>query len=145
MKINFEQTRANVESAYVNCDCITDYALELIDQLESSSLLDCIDYRNSEHLEKAMLNGADNWHHYSHGGCSLCYNYDIAKELYPDSDYADLENLYYEIAGEDSCSFGEFLLDKQAEKLEEAAELVIQKLEIDEEEDDDENDNKESN
>lgn len=32
-------------------------------------------------LQKILLNGADNWHHYSWAGCSLCYDGQIAERL----------------------------------------------------------------
>ena len=39
------------------------------------------DLRNPNRLEKILLNGADNWHHYSWAGCSLCYDGQIAERL----------------------------------------------------------------
>lgn len=32
-------------------------------------------------FEKILLNGAENWHAYSYGGCALIYDRDIAKTL----------------------------------------------------------------
>ena len=42
------------------------YAVELVEGLESSD-----DLSNERLLEKAMLNGADDWQQYSEGGCAL--------------------------------------------------------------------------
>lgn len=34
-------------------------------------------------FEEWTLNGAENWHHYSWGGCSLVYNVEIIEYIYP--------------------------------------------------------------
>lgn len=47
---------------------------------------DFIDYDNS------LLNGANNWTHYSWSGCGLCYNYDILERLCPASVIKKYEN-----------------------------------------------------
>jgi hypothetical protein len=52
------------------------YVVDLLDNIESDDVLD-----NAQLLKKALLNGADNWRHFSEGGCSLFYNEDIAKRL----------------------------------------------------------------
>lgn len=63
-------------------------------------------------FEKILLNGANNWGHYSWGGCSLCYNYDILTRLCPASIIKKYEN----------CSMvnGVELLDIQARALRQA-------------------------
>ena len=38
-------------------------------------------YDSVAELEKVALNGAKDWKQYSWGGCSLCYNEDIARRL----------------------------------------------------------------
>ena len=43
-------------------------------------------------LEKMMLNGADNWQHFSEGGCSLWYDFDIAKRLCNPSELKRTDN-----------------------------------------------------
>lgn len=53
------------------------YAYDMFDALDEVPTL--------EKLEKALLNGADNWHHYAWSGCGTCYNYDIVKNLFPPS------------------------------------------------------------
>ena len=60
---------------------VLEYAEELLD-----SLFECAEYDgeepcNEKLLRKAMLNGAENWHQYSWGGCSLIYDADIAERL----------------------------------------------------------------
>lgn len=57
---------------------VKEYALELLDELAEYSG----DFPvNSKLLEKALLNGAETWHQYSWGGCSLLYNSDIAERM----------------------------------------------------------------
>lgn len=55
---------------------VTLYAYELIEQVEEEVLPDDFD-----ELEEILLNGARNWLQYSEGGCSLCYDYQIAERL----------------------------------------------------------------
>ena len=59
---------------------VIEYAWELFDNIEESTDVweDDIPYHL---LDRAMLNGADNWSEYSWGGCSLIYDVDIAKTL----------------------------------------------------------------
>ena len=60
------------------------YASEFIDDLEENlngGYITMEDLESPAMLEKSLLNGADNWNEYSWGGCSLCYNYDIAKRV----------------------------------------------------------------
>lgn len=51
---------------------VNEYAKELKEFLEQENL---------ESVEKNMLNGAQSWHEYSYGGCTLIYDKDIAKRL----------------------------------------------------------------
>ena len=52
------------------------YAVELVEGLDSSA-----DLGNEVMLQKALLNGASSWAHYSEGGAALCYDADIAERL----------------------------------------------------------------
>ena len=52
------------------------YAVELLEGLDDSA-----DLCNEWMLQKALLNGASNWRHYSEGGAALCYDADIAERL----------------------------------------------------------------
>lgn len=67
------------------------YAMELIEGLHGEAEFNpaALDSYNS--LEKALLNGADNWQHYSFSGCSLCYNSQIRERL--NVDITDSEKL----------------------------------------------------
>lgn len=63
---------------------ITLYALEMLDDLEmniNDGYYTIDDIINPETLRKAVLNGAHDWSQYSWGGCSLCYDHQIAKRL----------------------------------------------------------------
>ena len=60
------------------------YALELMDGLQEDiehgwQDMDVLD--SPELLKKALLNGAADWAQYSWGGCSLCYDGQIAERL----------------------------------------------------------------
>ena len=46
------------------------YALDILDNME-----------DGEVTEKALLNGAENWHQYSEGGCALISDVDICHRL----------------------------------------------------------------
>ena len=57
------------------------YAVDLVEGMEDGA-----DLSNEVMLQKALLNGADNWRQYSEGGAALCYNADIAERLCPPSE-----------------------------------------------------------
>ena len=52
------------------------YAVEMVEAIDDSA-----DLSNEVMLQKALLNGADNWRQYSEGGCALVYDADIAERL----------------------------------------------------------------
>lgn len=62
------------------------YALELLDNLADAITYDPDALANRELLKKAMLKGADTWTQYCEGGCSLCYDGDIAARVCTPSD-----------------------------------------------------------
>ena len=60
------------------------YADELLNDLEEAvegGYFHSDDLESPKTLEKGLLNGADSWGSYSWGGCSLCYDSDIAVRL----------------------------------------------------------------
>lgn len=61
---------------------ITDYAIELLDNIE----------QGQEISEENLLNGAKDWHEYSWGGCSLIYDVDICKRLATPSEQKRTKN-----------------------------------------------------
>lgn len=70
-------------------------------------------------LERALLNGAPNWHEYSWGGCSLIYNHDIAARLCTPSELRKTRN------GERRPNREEEWLDTQARALRQAARRIL--------------------
>lgn len=56
------------------------YALEILNDYENLYQRDDEYNLNHENL-KQLLCGAENWYHYSNGGCSLVYNGDIEERI----------------------------------------------------------------
>ena len=61
---------------------VYEYALELVSDYEDQSELEKV-LTDGEHstIKKTLLNGANDWSHYSWGGCSLIYDGDICERL----------------------------------------------------------------
>ena len=72
-----------------------------------------------ESVRAALLNGARDWKEYSHGGCSLIYNGDIAERLCTPSE------LRRKRGGELPPNRGEDWLDVQARALHQATGFVV--------------------
>lgn len=101
------------------------YALEMVEQLAEAAdggYLDADDLLAPRVLRKALLNGADDWHAYSWGGCSLIYNGDIASRLCCPSELKRTRN------GERRPNSREEWLDTQARALFQAANRVYKAL-----------------
>ena len=63
---------------------VTVYALELLEGLDESErggYFEMARIMEPRYLRSALLNGADSWHDYSWGGCSLIYDSDICERL----------------------------------------------------------------
>ena len=90
------------------------YAIELVESLDSS-----VDLSNETLLEKAMLNGADDWQQYSEGGCALVYDADIAERLCSASELKRCKG------GERNPNSRENWIECQARALTQAANLVL--------------------
>lgn len=99
---------------------ITAYANDLLDTLEEAQEHGDFDIRTTEaqYLRKAMLNGASDWAQYSWGGCSLCYDGDIAERVCTPSE------LKRNRGGELRPNSREEWLDTQARALRQAANRV---------------------
>ena len=82
------------------------YALELLEEMEG-------DFSSAK-----LLNGADNWRHYSHGGSPLIYDRHIAERLCPPSE------LKRKRGGGLPPNSNESWLDCQARALSQAARLI---------------------
>ena len=98
------------------------YALELLENMEW--YINDLERMPNDRREaqKWMLNGADNWNHYSWGGCSLCYNSAIAERLCTPSELRKTWN------GMRKPNAREEWLDVQARALYQAAELVCREV-----------------
>lgn len=60
---------------------VTLYALDLLDDVqEGADNMERLPLDGAE-LEQWALNGASSWEQYSNGGCSICYNADIAARV----------------------------------------------------------------
>lgn len=71
------------------------YAIELLDGLEegiSGGYIDADDLQARKIVEKALLNGADDWASYSWGGSALIYDGDIAERLCSPSELKKTRN-----------------------------------------------------
>lgn len=98
------------------------YALELLESLEediNSGYIDTEDLESPALLKKALLNGAADWNQYSWGGCSLCYNCQIAARLCTPSEFK------HKRCGELQPNSQETWLDVQARALSQAARWII--------------------
>lgn len=89
------------------------YAAELIESIDDSA-----DLSNERLLNKALLNGADDWRQYSEGGCALVYDADIAERL------CSASELRRSKGGERQPNASETWLECQACALAQAAALV---------------------
>lgn len=100
---------------------VKEYAIELLDGLEEGlehGYLEDDIFQSRDLLNKAMLNGASNWHEYSYGGCSLIYDGDICKRLCSPSMQIKCDN------GRWNPNRNENWLDVQARALYQAASLI---------------------
>lgn len=101
---------------------VTAYAMDLLDQLQES-----IDYGDADlsrileprYLQGVLLNGAESWKQYSWGGCSLCYDGDIAKRLCAPSELKKTRN------GERRPNGHEEWLDVQTRAIYQAANRIF--------------------
>lgn len=99
------------------------YASGLLDNLAEGiegGYIDPAELGNAQSLRAAMLNGARDWKQYSWGGCSLCYNGQIAERLCTPSELKRTKG------GENPPNKGEEWLDVQARALYQAAALIIE-------------------
>lgn len=97
---------------------VTLYALELLDNIRDLTAVDSM-----RDLQTALLNGAHDCKEYSWGGCSLCYNADIAERLCTPSE------LKRRNGGEWRPSRYEEWLDVQARALYQAFRLICRAAE----------------
>lgn len=92
---------------------IFEYCYELFNNIKSSRIEV---FNSNADVVNAMLNGADSWLMYSFGGCSHYYNVDI------------YEALYLKPAPTNRVLNGNKLLERQAEYLKQASNLLIKNI-----------------
>ena len=100
---------------------VTAYALDLVDELEEATeggYFDLSDIEAPKMVDRALLNGAADWNQYSWGGCSLCYDVQIAERLCTPSELKKTRH------GERRPNSREEWLDTQARALYQAASRV---------------------
>lgn len=94
------------------------YAMELLDDMADNfrwaDVPDTVD-----ELKRLLLNGAADWNQYSWGGCSLCYDADIAERLCTPSE------LRKKKGGDLRPNSREEWLDVQARALYQAARRIV--------------------
>lgn len=106
---------------------VREYATELLDSLDeaiSDGWVDVEDLQSDKLITKALLNGAEDWHEFSWGGCSLIYNTDIAKRLCNNSELSRTDN------GRRKPNAREEWLDCQARALCQACRIIKQALSV---------------
>lgn len=98
------------------------YVSEILENIEEN-----LDYKtwynfptltSVKDLEKIALNGAENWKQYSYGGCSLCYDFEIAIRLCTPSEFERVER------GNKQPNSRENWLDVQSRALYQAWQIV---------------------
>lgn len=100
---------------------VTLYALDLLDDVQDGAdNMERLPLDGAE-LEQWALNGASCWEQYSNGGCSICYNADIAARVCTPSMYKRKHE------GTSEPGNGKTWLDVQAEALKQAC-LRIRKI-----------------
>lgn len=101
---------------------VKDYAVELVEELAEAvrgGWVDAEDLSNRRLFERAMLNGANSWKQYSEGGCSLCYDGQIAERLCAPWELRKTDN------GRKDPNPHESWIDVQSRALYQAAQLVL--------------------
>lgn len=101
---------------------VKNYAEWLIDDLRdgvNGGWIDADSFSNRRLLEKAMLNGANNWSQYSEGGCARICDYDIAYALCTPSELKRTDN------GRKNPNPRETWIDVQSRALYQAAQMVL--------------------
>ena len=123
MKTKLEKIQSNIETIASERSAwargVKDYALELLENLESNpSLID--DFNEGMPIrERDLLNGASDWFEYSYGGCSSIYNEDIAERLCTPSELKKTRH------GERNPNANEDWMQCQARALGQACRLVL--------------------
>tara|TARA_Y100000114_G_C11732708_1_gene314479 strand:- start:105 stop:494 length:390 start_codon:yes stop_codon:yes gene_type:complete len=123
MKTKFETIKSKVKTIAPMRNAwargVKDYALELLENLESNPSLINEFNEGMPIREKDLLNGASDWEAYSYGGCSSIYNEDIAERLCTPSELRKTRN------GDRNPNVNEDWMQCQARALGQASRLVL--------------------
>ena len=98
------------------------YAEELVEELREAvegGYVEADELSNRRLFEKAMLNGAADWKQYSEGGCSLCYDGQIAERLCAPWELKKTDN------GRKDPNPRESWIDVQSRALFQAAQMIL--------------------
>ena len=95
---------------------VTRYAIDMVEAAEETL--------TRENCLKVLLNGAADWSQYSHGGCALIYDAEIAEHLCSPSELKKTRN------GERQPNIRETWLDVQARALSQAATRIKRNLPV---------------
>lgn len=98
------------------------YAEELVEELREAvegGYVDESDLSNRRLFERALLNGAADWRQYSEGGCSLCYDGQIAERLCAPWELRKTDN------GRKDPNPRESWIDVQSRALFQAAQMIL--------------------
>ena len=101
---------------------VKEYAAELLEELAEAvegGYVDESDLSNRRLFEKAMLNGAGSWEQFSEGGCSLCYDGQIAERLCAPWELRKTDN------GRKDPNPRESWIDVQSRALHQAAQMIL--------------------
>jgi hypothetical protein len=102
---------------------VKEYALELLEDLESNPSLIEEFNEGMPIRERDILNGACDWHAYSEGGCSFIYDEDIAERLCTPSELK--RNRGGELP-ESPC----YWINTQTRALKQASRLILRKFRV---------------
>lgn len=122
----FETIITNAEKIAPKRNCwdrgVNLYVNEILENIEEN-----LDYKtwynfpmstSAKDIEKIALNGAENWRQYSYGGCSLCYDFQIAARLCTPSEFERVDH------GDKQPNSRENWLDVQSRALYQAWQIV---------------------
>lgn len=97
---------------------VKEYAIELLDVYKDRAEYEEREAATSSEFKEWLYNGAANWTQYSWGGCSLIYDYDIAKRLCNPTELKRTHNGYRKPNNREEW------LDTQARALHQAAKIL---------------------
>ena len=123
-KVNLEKLTKAVEATKARSAWargVKQYAFDLLDEVQEAANYYGKEPETMTELERYALNGAQDWKQYSEGGCSLCYNGQIAERLCSPS---ELKRVQYKEGGIKEPNSRESWIDVQSRALYQAFALI---------------------